>query len=224
MSTSQEISSGGKDSRRRFEPLGRPLVLAALAALAVLGVAVAGWLGTSRPFDYFTRDPAAISREAPYIGLVSFAGLVAWAAGATALVCAGYLASLRGAVERRNALYVIATAVVYLLFDDAFEFHEYVYPHYLHVQDDVTQPVYVVVALLAVAKGRSFFASTNFPLLVISGIFFAISIGLDVAVHGEKLDALEDGAKLIGIFVLAAYCLDTAFAEGRRTFREPIRA
>jgi hypothetical protein len=221
MSTHQQIPSSA-DGRRRFEHLGRPLAAAGLAALAVLGIATLGWLATSRSFGYFTRDPAAITREAPYIGIVSFAGLFAWAAGAAGLVCAGYLASLRGALERRNALYFTAAAVVYLLLDDAFEFHEYVYPHYVHVQDSVTQPVYVVVVLLAVALGRSFFASTNFPLLVVSGIFFAISIGLDIAVHGEQLDALEDGAKLMGIFVLAAYCFDTAFAEGR-TLREPIR-
>jgi hypothetical protein len=223
MSAFQEIPSSGTDGRRSPGRVGPPFAIAALTALAVLGVAGIGWLATDHPFGYFTRDPAALTRQAPYIGLVTFVGLFAWTAGATALACAGYLASLRGAAARRNALYLTAAAVVYLMLDDAFEFHDYVYPHYLHVQDDVSQLVYVVVAVAAVAKGRTFFASTNFRLLIISGIFFAISIGLDVAVHGERLDALEDGAKLIGIFLLAGYCLDTALAESRRTFGEPIR-
>lgn len=223
MSASQEIPASRTHGRRGSEHVGPPFAIAALTALAILGVAGIGWLATDHPFGYFTRDPAALTRQAPYMGLVTFVGLFAWTASATALVCAGYLASLRGALERRNALYLTALAVVYLLLDDAFEFHDYVYPSYLHVQDEVSQLVYVVVAVAAVAKGWSFFASTNFRLLVISGTFFAISIGLDIAIHGERLDALEDGAKLIGVFVLAAYCLDTAFAESRRTFREPIR-
>jgi hypothetical protein len=223
MSAFQEIPSSGTDVRRRSEPLGPPLAIAALTALAVLGVAGIGWLATNRSFGYFTRDPAEITHQASYMGLVSVFGLFAWAVGATALVCAGYLASLRGALERRNALYLTAAAAVYLLLDDAFRFHEYVYPHYVHVQEDVPQLVYAVVAVAAVAKARSFFASTNFGLLVISGVFFAISMGLDIAIHGERLDVLEDGAKLIGVFVLAVYCLDTALAESRRTLREPIR-
>jgi hypothetical protein len=220
MSAIREISSSGVASRRGFEVFGRPFPIAALTALAVLGVAGIGWLATNHSFGYFTRDPAAITREAPYMGLVSFVGLFGWAAGATALICGGYVASLKGALDRRNALFLTAAAVVYLFLDDSFQFHEHYYPRYLHLHDSVIEPVYVVVTVVAVVKGRSFIASTNFRLLVISGIFFAISIALDIAIKSERVVALEDGAKLIGIFVLAAYCLDTALAESRRTFRE----
>jgi hypothetical protein len=45
-----------------------------------------------------------------------------------------------------------------------------------------------------------------------------VSIALDILVASERTIALEDGTKLIGIFVLTAYCVDTALAESRRTF------
>lgn len=215
MSALPETSFSGPARRL----LGQPFPIAVLAALTVLGVTTVGWLASHHPFGYFTRDPAAITNQAPYLGMVSFFGLFAWAAGATALVCGGYLASLRGALDRRNALFLAAAALVYLLLDDSFQFHEYVYLHYFHLPDSVVELAYIVVVVAAVVKGRRFLASTNLRLLVTAGIFFAISIGLDVVIPSERVIALEDGAKLIGIFTLAAYCVDTALAESRRTFR-----
>jgi hypothetical protein len=200
--------------------LGKPFAIAVLSALAVLAVAGIGWRVSRFPFSYFTRDPAAITHQAPYMGMVSFFGLFAWAVAATALVCGGYVASLRGAYDRRNASFVAGAAIVYLLFDDSFQFHEYVYPIYLHLPDSAVQFVYVAVVVFAVVKGRRFLASTNFGLLVAAGVFLAISIGFDAFAH---VDVVEDGAKLIGIFLLTAYCLDTALAESRRTF-EHLRA
>ena len=208
----------GRASYRTPDFVGRPLAIAALAAFAVLGVAAGGWLASHHAFGYFTRDPAAITRQAPYMGMLSFFGLFAWAAGATALVCGGYVASLRGALVRRNVLFLMAAAVVYLFFDDAFQLHDYVYPTYLHAPDSVVQPAYVVVTLVAVVKGRRFLASTNFRLLATAGIFFAVSIAVDILAASERTIALEDGAKLIGIFVLTAYCVDTALEESHRTF------
>jgi hypothetical protein len=217
MAALQEISANGAVSRRRLEFLRRPFAIAALAALAVLGVAAIGWLVSRHSFGYFTRDPAATTREAPYMGMVSFFGLFGWAVAATALVFGGYVASLRGALERRTALFLIAAAVTYLLLDDSFQFHEYVFPVYLHLRDSAVEVAYVVVAVVAVWKGRRFLASTNFRLLVAAGIFLAISIAFDVLVDSERAIAVEDGAKLIGIFVFAAYCVDTALAEARLT-------
>jgi len=218
MSSLQEISSSRAAIPRRLAPLGEPFAIAALAALAVLAVAAVGWRVSHYPFGYFTRDPAALTHQAPYMGMVSFFGLFAWAAGATALVLAGYLASLRGAFDRRKALFLSAAAIVYLLLDDSFQFHEYVYPRYLHVPDSVIELAYVAAVVFAAVKGRSFLASTNVRLLLAAGVFLAVSVGLDVVLTSDRTIAFEDGAKLIGIFVLAAYCVDTALAEIRRTF------
>jgi hypothetical protein len=219
MSAAEEISSKMTASPRSLELPGKPFAIGALAALAVLAVAAIGWLVSPHSFGYFTRDPAAITHQAPYMSMVSFFGLFGWAAGATALVCGGYVASLRGANDRRTALFLSAAAVVYLLMDDTFQFHENVFPHYLHLPDSVVEVAYAGVTVVAVIKGRRFFATTNLRVLIAAGILFVISIALDVLVHSERMIFLEDGAKLIGIFTLTAYCVDTALAESRSTFR-----
>jgi hypothetical protein len=220
MSSAHEMALSVTARRRRLGLLGAPFAIAALGALVVLAVAAVGWRVSHYSFGYLTRDPAAITHQAPYMGMVSFFGIFAWVAGATALVCGGYAASLRGAIDRSNAQFLAAAVVGYLLLDDSFQFHEYVYPHFLHVRDTAVELAYVVAIVFAVVKGRRFLASTNIRLLVAAGIFFVISIGLDVAFESERLVALEDGSKLIGIFVLTAYCVDTALGESRRTVGE----
>ncbi|HKN63538.1 MAG TPA: hypothetical protein VJV76_04315 [Gaiellaceae bacterium] len=220
MSSAPGISLSSTTRSRRLEHLGKPFVIGALGGLAVLAVAGVGWRLSSYPFGYFTRDPAATTHQAPYLGMVSFFGLFAWAVAATALLCGGYVASLRGASDRRTALFTGAGVVVYLLFDDAFQLHEYFYPQYLHVPDTVVELAYVAAVVLLAVRGRRFLASTNLTLLLAAGGFLALSIGLDVLIASERVIAVEDGSKLIGIFLLAAYGVDTALAESRLTFRQ----
>jgi hypothetical protein len=221
MSMPGKIPSSGTEAARSLGLIGKPFAIATLAALAVLGVAAIGERASHYSFGYFTRDPAAITHQAPYMGMVSFFGLFGWAVGSTALVFGGYAASLRGARDRRTALFLTAAALVYFLLDDSFEFHEDVFPRYLHLRpDSVTQAVYVAVTVVAVVKYRRFLADTNMPMLIGAGVFFAISIGFDILIPSERAVALEDGAKLIGIFVLAAYCVDAALAESRLTFSD----
>lgn len=220
MASAPEISLVHRTSHRRLGLFGQPYAIAALAAFVVLGVAAVGWRVSHHGFGYFTRDPDALAHQPPYMGMVSFFGLFAWAAGATALACAGYVASLRGAMYRRNALFLAAAAVAYLMLDDSFQFHEYVFPRYFHLPDSVVQTAYVVAVVFAVVKGRRFILSTNVRLLVAAGVFLAMSIGVDVVISSERTIGLEDGSKLLGIYLLAAYCVETALAESRATFRQ----
>jgi len=194
-----------------------PLAVALLASAGVLAVATIGWLGSQHHgYAYFTRDPAAIQGIAPYAGLVSFFGLFGWSVAATALAFGGFSASLRGDRSRRRAQYVGAGAIGYLLLDDTFQLHENIYPRLLGPSDVITQLAYVALALFLVFKGRRFIAATHYGLLVTAAVFFALSVALDTTAPGDRTTGFEDSAKLIGIFMLAAYCVDTALIEVRR--------
>jgi hypothetical protein len=188
--------------------------VALLAAAVVLVVATIGWLGSEHHgYAYFTRDPAAIAGVAPYAGLESFFGLFGWSVAATALAFGGFAASLRGDRYCRTAQYVGAGAIGYLLLDDTFQLHENIYPRFLGISDAIAEPAYMLVVLVLVLKGRRFIGATHYGLLVTAGVFFAFSVAVDLSGAGDRTIAFEDGAKLIGIFTLAAYCVDTALTE-----------
>ena len=216
-------SGAGAFSRRRSKArIGRlavstPLAVALLASAGVLAVATIGWLGSDHHgYAYFTRDPAAIQGIAPYAGLVSFFGLFGWSVAATALAFGGFSASLRGDRYRRTAQYVGAGTIGYLLLDDTFQLHENIYGRFHRLSDVITEMAYVALAVFLVLKGRRFIAATHYELLVTAGVFFGFSVALDTTVPGDRTIGFEDGAKLIGIFTLAAYCVDTALTEVRR--------
>jgi hypothetical protein len=200
-------------------PLGAALAI----AFSVLGVVAVGRLASHHSVGYFTRDPAAITNQAAYLGLVTFFGLFGWSAAATALVFAGFIAATRRADRERNACLIGAAAVAYLMLDDAFQFHEYVYPRALGIGDAPVEAVYVLATVALLYLGRDFLGGTNYRLLVVAGIFFAASVGLDEIITSERVIGIEDGAKLIGIYILAAYCFDTALLE-LRTLMRPLAA
>ncbi len=196
------------------QPVARPLPVALAAAALVLGTTVVGRSATHHSFGYFTRDPAAVTGEHVYLGMVSVFGLFGWCVAAVCLAAAGRLATLRGAATRRIPLAVGAIAVAYLLFDDAFQLHDGLYPS-LGVSDHVTEPIYVLVTGVLLYRGRRFLEETDWRLLVIAGCFFAVSVTSDVITDNLRLVILEDGAKLCGILTLAAYGAQTLLDEAR---------
>lgn len=209
----QEMSPAGAVTRF----FGSPLRTAIVLAVAILGVTALGRLASTHSLGYFTRDPAAITDQAAYMGMVSFFGLFGWCAAATSLFFGGMFASIRGAGRDRTAFFIGALAIVYLMFDDAFQFHEYVYPRALGIHDNVVEAVYVLLALAVLYRGRSFLGATNWGVLAAAGVFFAISVVLDEVITSENVIGFEDSAKLIGILLLAAYSFDSALTEIRRT-------
>jgi hypothetical protein len=189
-----------------------PLGIALAAAAGILGLTTIARFATHASFGYFTRDPAQVTHEHAYLGFVSFFGLFGWCIAATSLGFAAFFARLRGARERQLALTVGALALAYLLADDAFLLHDGIYLG-LGLSDHVTEPLYVLVTAFLLLKGRTVLRATNWHLLACSGAFFAASIAFDVATDKLRYVGFEDGFKLTGILVLAAYCVDTAVSE-----------
>jgi hypothetical protein len=189
------------------------LAVAAACAVFVFCLTAVGTVASHHSLGYFTRDPAAITHQPGYVGMVTLFGLFGWCTAATALVFSGYLAALRNAVSQRNAFLVGAAAVVYLMFDDAFQFHDYVYPRIFGGDDRVIEAGYVCVVLVLVYLGRAIIVGTKWHLLVAAGVFFSVSVGLDMAVTTERAVGIEDGAKFLGILLLGAYCFETAVTE-----------
>jgi len=102
--------------------------------------------------------------------------------------------------------------------DDLFLFHEYFYPTFLHIPEEVIYGIYGITAILYLVGFRKTILRSEYVILLFSLFFLAASLGVDVAAavtslsEGDFLEhLLEDGFKLMGIafwFVyFFRYCL-----------------
>ena len=199
-------------SHRPLHALVLALAGAWVFSALVLAVALLGRYATGLPFGYFTRDPAAVTEARVYVGLVSVVGIVVWWTGAVAMGFGAWHARLTGADDRKLAFAVATASIAYLALDDAFQLHENVYVS-LGISDHVVELAYVGAVVFLIVVGRHFLATTDWQLLVVAGGWFAVSVAFDLATDNLRYLALEDGAKLLGIATLTAYCLRTAALE-----------
>lgn len=192
-------------------------VLLAGVMLAGAAIGAAAW---DVPFGTFTRDATAVMGAEPYVGALSTIGVLGWWTGAVALAFAG-LVPLRDGRSRPVAWYLTAAAgLAWLALDDALQLHEVVIPG-LGAPEKVVELAYAVGAVVLVAKGRRWLAQGRWLVLACGAALLATSVTIDVVDVDGGLVWVEDGLKLAGIFVLAAFALATAYealrAEPHRT-------
>lgn len=208
----------------RNEPaIGIPslgLVLAtvwSVSALLLGLVALAASL-TGRAVADFTREPVAALEETTcagadcaFIGSLSNAGLLAWAAAAAVCLLVAFLVhgheSDRG-VAAPFLWFGLLTTV--LAFDDAFQIHEYVAPALSGKGEPIFIGAYALVLACLLVGYRSFVLRTSFGVMVVSSVLFFVSAGLDLWLPGLQL--LEDGAKFVGIVTWATWLIGTGVA------------
>jgi hypothetical protein len=115
------------------------LLLAVAVAAAVLGIA------PSR----FTLDPAALTGAHPFLGVASNAGILLWAAAAAiSLFTAALLADSARNGEARKFLRGAGLLTCWLMLDDLFLFHEWLFPSVLGVPQALVLAGYVAVVAL----------------------------------------------------------------------------
>jgi len=96
-------------------------------------------------------------------------------------------------------LYAGLTSAV-LMFDDLFMFHEYL-PNYLPINEKIIFSLYGLVIIIFLIRFRkTILNKTNYFLLFLTFIFYALSIITDVLQDDKAAYhyTLEDGFKLLG--------------------------
>ena len=184
-----------------------------LTAAAIL---LASVLQPFVPFEELSRDPSAQSWERGgkihiYTGAISLLGLMVWAA--TAAVTAFRAAQLPQSDTSGFRRFFLASALLsaFLLFDDAFSFHETIAPHF-------GVPEVVIVALLAAATAahlffhRSQFLSGSNLLIGMTFFLLPFAAAYDFVFPGGGSSRyfFEDGAKFLGIWTWAGFHIDLA--------------
>ena len=187
-------------------------------AIAVLLVLVVINLITHIRISVFTRDPIQIMQAPIYYGIVSNIGVLFWCA--TASIClftACIASSLKKDREIVSFLRFSGLMTLFLLCDDLFLFHEELFPIYLHIPDKVLYAAYGAIVLIYVVTFRTMILSTYYLLFILSCLFFAISLAIDIPdipFYGQHL--IEDGCKWLGIVSWATYFISLCVHYLRR--------
>ena len=111
--------------------------------------------------------------------------------------------------DRSEILFMVYAALFtgLLLFDDLFQAHEVIYPKIFGVDEKYVFAVYVIFAGIYLLFFRNLIFRSGYSLMLLSLIFFGISIFVDTLLHevGTLRRIAEDGAKFIGIAIWAAF-------------------
>lgn len=199
---------------------GRQLVLTLVpAGLVLLGVA-----GGARLFDAsvstLSLDIAAVANVHPLTGALSSLSVLLWC---TAAVTCGFAAVVvrgeRPVISGASAAFLGTSSALslYLLFDDLFEVHEYLAPHYVGIEEPFVLGLLGLVAVVYLVGFRRDIVRTPWLMLAIAVGLLAMSALIDVAFatrssgFGAWHLRVQVGAKWVGIACWCSYYVRTAY-------------
>jgi hypothetical protein len=182
-----------------------------LYVVALVPPAILVAIGAAQPWvppaEIF-RDPLSVAADAGsdcchlYFGFFSNLGVLLWCSSASVCFFAGMLLKQRKA-DRSKILFMVSAGIFtgLLLFDDLFLAHEVIYPKILGVDEKYVFSVYVILAGIYLLYFRDLIIRNGYSLMVLSLIFFFISIFFDTLLQevGTLRRIAEDGAKFVGI-------------------------
>ncbi|NEP15641.1 MAG: hypothetical protein F6J97_01920 [Leptolyngbya sp. SIO4C1] len=164
------------------------------------------------PIANMTRDPLVAAKAPFYLGFFSNIGVMLWCF--TAAVCLFSSLLLLLTQKQRDMMQFFAVFGVlntWLMIDDWLTFHEQLERLVPPLSEKLTFSVYAALVLFSLCRFRKIWLKTQPYLLGLSLLLFVISILIDVAIPTEWFAAvddeylLEDGTKLLAIFVWTVY-------------------
>lgn len=175
------------------------------AAIVLLGVVALVAAATGTAPSQFTRDPAVLLNASPLLGLISYVGILLWTATAAVALFTATILRRRGD-DRTRWMFLGAAGLLtlWLLLDDLFLFHEWLFPVVVGLRTRIVFAVYIALCgLFLVRYRRLIVEQTNYLALAAALALFAASVGVDVLPEAwfrwDFLFLIEDGAKLLGI-------------------------
>ena len=189
--------------------------------LILLAVGIISWR-TNIPIMDFTRDPLSIMDAPVYIGVISNLGILFWTAGAA--ICFFSAAMIAQINQKSQDFYFLlfgGIITTVLLFDDFFLFHEKVFPLYLNTSESQVFFIYLLMLLVYLIVFRKKIMATDFILLGLSLMCFAMSAIIDeiFVVHFRGKFLVEDGFKLLGILTWTAYFTRVGMTKIRHSLK-----
>lgn len=198
---------------------GRALAASLAVALGVLGACAAACAAAGIPFSDLTRDPSEILKSPFYLGALSSVGILVWCSSAAiCLFAAAFPARDSRAGEQGRFLLVSGLLTAWLAVDDLLTLHEVALPNLLSVRQRYIIAAYAVAVAVYLVRFRRVILATDYPLLIVSFVFFGASVLSDAVQARFPLPGhhyVEDGAKILGIVAWTVYFSRTAMRHVR---------
>ncbi|MFN3214140.1 MAG: hypothetical protein ACE37M_13635 [Henriciella sp.] len=177
------------------------IIVILMAGLLVLATAVQPWVDP-RWLYLDTQTVGELSGDCCHIydGAISTLGIMIWAATAAILLFTAWVGYGLRQKDLTNTTLQGAVVSTLLALDDAYLFHEIVFPK-LGVPQVVIIAIYTGIMAAYLVWNFQFFKTKSSWILAVSLAAFAASVGIDQIAHSIKpvWVVLEDGAKFVGI-------------------------
>jgi hypothetical protein len=187
--------------RHQFLALG-PLLFVWISTASLL------WLSAAQdevPTERLFLDPATLSGQPWYTGLLHEIGILGWTVAATAAAAGAWVASL---TQRRSAAWFLATGsllTLLLLGDEVTGFHAVVGPRLGAPKMWTISALLALGALWVFVNWREI-RRTRWLTLAVSLVALAVSVALDYERRTSSFNVFfEDAPKLLGIAGWATY-------------------
>lgn len=206
---------------RTTKRLSSTFVVALGFVALVLGATVVGARIAGVDVTRLMRDPLVVAGAPALTGFVSNLGVLLWSAAAGACFVAALGLRRRAGGRVRAEFFAAAGGLTTILvLDDLYQLHEEVIPGLFGRGETLAMLAYVLLTMAFVLRYRRTLLAGEYPLLVVAGGAFAVSIGIDyvglIGIDPESLGSagqvVEDGAKLTGIALWLAYFVRAAAA------------
>lgn len=204
-------------AERGLETLNQQTVhwLYILAVGLPVGLSILALAQPWLPPKVLFADPAETTGANPFTGGISIFSDMVWFA--TGAVCLFGAALPRG----RGAWFLLSAGALSMLLslDDFFLLHEVVFPRYVGIGERYVKAFYLVAAGAYVLAFHRFLRGLRWPALILACACFTVSMAIDTIAIGRFLPVLpdgimfyvvEDGFKVLGIFLWAAFHLEAA--------------
>lgn len=184
------------------------------------------------PFYHFVADINELPGLPPYVGMVSTIGILFWCATAVICLFTAYTLKKCGYRDRKGINYLLFFGYFNLLIlsDDLFQIHEHYFLLFINlnlfdnpriIQDffeAIFFLIYVILLATCLLRFNSFLRKTQYPILILSILFFAFSTVADLLTPATMRFhfLLEEGAKFIGIVTWFSYFANCAYQEIRQ--------
>ncbi len=168
------------------------------------------------PLESLTLDPVTVLNGAPYIGLLSNLGILVWCAAAAICFFTAYVLRRRSARESIKFFSSAGVLTTFVMLDDLFLLHNYVYISWLPHSHMLIMAAYGLGIVLLLTRFWKIFRESFWMLFVMALGCFAIAAVPDLQNKAFLLpDAfpstlVEDGFTFLAILFWLAFFADTA--------------